>query len=149
MSKTSQKAIIELANNQDFKEIMQLYNQLWEKWDLYDASKIQEIFDADLTSGRKMYLIAKITGKIVGVCSLLIKNDLHYITVGVIDELIVDASNRGQGIGKQLVDKACSLAKDKKCYRVELHSNMVRTDAHKFYQSQGFEKSSYYFKKKL
>jgi len=148
MSNTPQIRI-NLANSNDFYEVIQLYKQLWEEWQFYDEDKLKAIFQTDLETSRKIYLVARKANKIVGVCSLVIKADLHYLKTAIIDELIVDINFRKQGIGKKLLNMAFEIAKKRKCYRVELNSNMARTDAHKFYEANGFEKSSYYFKKKL
>jgi GNAT superfamily N-acetyltransferase len=132
----------------DFPELINLYKQLWEKWELFDEEKLKEIYQTDITTSRRIYLIAKNENNIVGVCTLVIKDNLHYLKVAIVDELIVDANCRHQGIGKMLLDRAIDIAREKQCYRVELHSNIKRIETHRFYESNGFEKTSYYFTKK-
>lgn len=136
------------ATISDFSELISLYKQLWEKWELFDEEKLKEIYETDINTSRRIYLIARNERNIVGVCTLVVKDNLHYLKVAVIDELIVDINSRNQGIGKMLLDRAVDLAREKQCYKVELHSNIKRTDAHRFYESNGFEKTSYYFTKK-
>ena len=133
----------------DFQSIVNLYKQLWEKWDSFDEIKLKDIFEHDLDTNRKVYLIANVEDENVGVCSVRINNDWHYIKTATIDELIVHKSHRGKGIGTSLLEKACEYAKLNKCYRIELNSNIHRTEAHKFYEDFGFDKSSYFFKKIL
>ncbi|MCA9379833.1 GNAT family N-acetyltransferase [Candidatus Dojkabacteria bacterium] len=141
--------MITIATKNDFKSILALYKQLWEKWDMFDEAKLKEIFENDLNTKRKEYLIAKVEDEGLGVCSVRINHDWHYILTATIDELIVHKDHRGKGIGKQLIKKAFEYAKTKNCYRIELHSNIRRTEAHDFYKGLGFDKSSYFFKKKL
>ena len=132
----------------NFPEILNLYKQLWDNWQYFNEEKLKTIYQTDLETARKQYLVARKDKKIVGVCSLSTTNNWHYLKVTEIEELIVDKSYRNQGIGKMLLNKAVNIAKEKGCYRVELHSNLKRIDAHKFYESNGFEKGSYYFTKK-
>lgn len=141
--------MITIATIQDFPSIVSLYKHLWAKWDLYDEQRLQKMFDNDIENKRKEYLIAKVENEVVGVCSVRFNEDWHYLKTATIDELIVSNDFRNRGIGRQLLDKACDVAREKSCYRIELHSNIGRTGAHKFYEKYGFEKSSYFFKKKL
>lgn len=61
--------------------------------------------------------------------------------------MIVDEKNRGQGIGKSLIDKACPISKELGCKRFELDLGFQREGAHKFYESIGFEKRAYLFQR--
>lgn len=58
--------------------------------------------------------------------------------LGRITSLIVSEADRGKGIGKMLVAKAEELARESGCSRVELTSNIRRSEAHGFYESLGF-----------
>jgi GNAT superfamily N-acetyltransferase len=58
-----------------------------------------------------------------------------YVEVG---GLIVAEAERGRGIGPQLIEQACVWARALGCDRVGVHSNVVREDAHRFYERQGF-----------
>jgi GNAT superfamily N-acetyltransferase len=59
--------------------------------------------------------------------------------LGYVDELVVDESRRGEGIGGMLLERALELAKKGGCRRVELDSAFHRADAHRFYENHGFE----------
>lgn len=141
--------MITAATTNDFQAIVNLYKQLWQKWDMFDERKLHEIFENDIENKKKEYMIAKVENDVVGVCSVRFNDDWHYMKTATIDELIVSKDYRNKGIGRQLLDKACDVAKEKGCYRIELHSNISRTEAHEFYEKYGFEKGSYFFKKKL
>jgi GNAT superfamily N-acetyltransferase len=52
--------------------------------------------------------------------------------------LVVAEEERGHGIGPRLVDEACAWARALGCDRVGVHSNVVREDAHRFYERIGF-----------
>ncbi|MES1243993.1 MAG: GNAT family N-acetyltransferase [Acidobacteriota bacterium] len=54
--------------------------------------------------------------------------------------LIVDEAHRGQGIGKRLLDAAARWAADHGFDRLRVRSNVVREDAHRFYEREGFRR---------
>jgi GNAT superfamily N-acetyltransferase len=53
--------------------------------------------------------------------------------------LIVDEAFRGQGIGRALLARAESWARDHAYARLRVRSNTVRTRAHEFYRRHGYE----------
>jgi ribosomal protein S18 acetylase RimI-like enzyme len=69
--------------------------------------------------------------------------------LGNIDELVVDREYRNQGIGKLLMNEMEAIAKNRGCKRLELDSAFHRTNAHAFYEKQGFEKRAYLFSKEI
>jgi GNAT superfamily N-acetyltransferase len=54
--------------------------------------------------------------------------------------LIVDEAHRGRGIGKQLLDGAARWAADHGFDRLRVRSNVIREDAHRFYEREGFHR---------
>ena len=67
----------------------------------------------------------------------------HENKVATIEELVIDNSYRGNGIGRLLVDFSTKLALEHQCEVIELTSNFKRIEAHQFYQKNDFIKSSY------
>lgn len=72
---------------------------------------------------------------------------IYYIEVPVrnrpyafLEGLVVDESARGQGIGTKMFNKILELARAKNCYKIIFTSGTDRTDAHKFYEKNGFKK---------
>jgi GNAT superfamily N-acetyltransferase len=65
-----------------------------------------------------------------------------------LQDLIVTASDRGRGMGAQLLDAARDWARERGCTHLELSSGAGRADAHRFYLSQGMSQS-YNFSKKV
>jgi GNAT superfamily N-acetyltransferase len=65
--------------------------------------------------------------------------------------LVVDENYRGNGIGKQLVDKVILWCKNKGKYRLRVRCNVKRIRAHEFYKKLGFHdtKESKIFEKYL
>jgi GNAT superfamily N-acetyltransferase len=56
---------------------------------------------------------------------------------------------RSHGIGHQLEEHITTLARLRNCDRIEVHCHSRRTDAHRFYERQGYEESPKYFIKSL
>ncbi len=61
--------------------------------------------------------------------------------VGELVSLVVDTEYRGQGIGKALVAEAIKVLKNNGCNRVRVRANILRADAHRFYNSLGFREN--------
>ncbi|MEJ8476449.1 GNAT family N-acetyltransferase [Roseibium algae] len=59
------------------------------------------------------------------------------------------ADMRGQGIGAKLIEHAEALARQANAGLIQLTSNSVRTDAHRFYVRLGYDQSHLGFKKLL
>jgi len=88
--------------------------------------------------------------RVIGFCSLTLKSNLWQAGyLGHIDELIVDEQHRGRGIGRSLLNAIIEAAVKNGCSRIELDSAFHRKDAHKFYETQGFENRAYLFSKVL
>jgi GNAT superfamily N-acetyltransferase len=63
-----------------------------------------------------------------------------------IESVHVDATRRSAGIGTSLMAAAIEAARLRGCYRIQLTSDLTRTDAHRWYARLGFEPSHRGFK---
>lgn len=63
-----------------------------------------------------------------------------------IESVRTRSDRRGQGIGRTMMQFATEKAKDRGCRLVQLATNKARPDAHRFYESLGFEASHIGFK---
>jgi GNAT superfamily N-acetyltransferase len=94
-------------------------------------------------------LVAELDSYVVGVCQVIIFQ--HFQHAGgwccEIESVHVRADRRNQGIGGALVEAAEVFARERGCYRVQLTSNSVRTDAHRFYSARGYGATHQGFKK--
>ena len=133
----------------DFEQIVGLLSQLWPDTQL-DTQQLKEVFTRGLSSSHQRYICATINSKVIGFCSLTVKNNLwQQGYLGHIDELVVNEQNRGLGVGSQLLDRIVEIARQMGCRRVELDSAFHRDKGHKFYEQRGFEKRAYLFSKQL
>ena len=53
--------------------------------------------------------------------------------------LVVDQAYRGKGVGRRLMEQAEQWAREKGCPAVTLRSNVIREDAHRFYETLGYQ----------
>jgi len=79
----------------------------------------------------------KIIGTIMGVVIEDIIGDCRPFMV--IENMIIDQDYRGKGIGKELMMYLENIARDRNCYYIIFVSSSKRKDAHRFYQSMGYE----------
>ena len=78
-------------------------------------------------------------GKIVGALTLAV----YRVPTGIrsiIEDVIVDVSVRGEGIGEALMRRAIELAREKGANNISLTSNPMREAANKLYLRVGFTK---------
>lgn len=58
----------------------------------------------------------------------------------IIEDVIVDNSARGQGVGEALMARAIEVARDKGASNISLTCNPMRESANRLYQRMGFKK---------
>jgi len=63
-----------------------------------------------------------------------------------VDDLVTTAEHRSKGYGALLLRWLCDLAKERGCSELHLDSGVQRTDAHRFYEREGMELSSFHYK---
>lgn len=77
------------------------------------------------------------SGKLVGTATLFIERKCGGVA-GHIEDVVVDESYRGQGIGKQLVERCIKEAKTLGCYKVVLDCS---SENQAFYERCGFQEN--------
>jgi GNAT superfamily N-acetyltransferase len=93
-------------------------------------------------SDRDLVLVAEDEGRLMGVIVLHVMSPFHDEgNWGRVSALVVFDKDRGRGVGRVLLKAADDFFLRKGCSRVELTSGDSRTDAHRFYLSNGYEVS--------
>lgn len=133
----------------DLEGLIPLLEQLWIGKTI-DKNSLKKVIEKGLKSEHQIYICATDNEKLVGYCSLTIKNNLWMLAnLGNVDELVVDSEYRNRGVGKMLMKEIQSIAIKYDCKRLELDSAFHRTAAHEFYDKLGFEKRAYLFTKEI
>ena len=130
---------IRAATAADAPKLARLIEQLG-----YSASE-PEVIDrlATMQQEERVVLVAELEGKVVGCLSTSTMRVLHRpALVGRISMMVVDEALRGQGIGAALVHAAERALTAAGCQLVEVTSHLTRTDAHRFYERLGYERTS-------
>lgn len=103
-------------------------------------SSIKEFYNkvVFLNSKHQETYVYTISNKILGAYTILYEYKLRYNhPKAYIEDVAIHPDHRGQGIGKELVKHAITVAKARDCYKIVLtcHDNLVT-----FYGELGFEK---------
>ncbi len=87
----------------------------------------------------KQVLVAERDGRVVGTVSVVVETKLTRGTsrVAHVEDVVVDESARGSGLGRLLIDRAMELARAKGCYKAVLS---CREEFVSFYESNGFRR---------
>lgn len=132
-------------------ELLLAMQRLIPQLGIHKASPTTDELTALLNSDGSSLIIAREpdeNGEIVGMLSLTV----YRVPTGIrsiVEDVVVDDSMRGRGIGNALVHYAINLAREAGANGVSLTSNPQREAANKLYQAIGFElrKTNPYFYK--
>ena len=93
-----------------------------------------------LSDARQRLLVAEEEGRVVGMACFVLVPNLSNIgrPYAFVEDVVVDAAERGHGYGEALMREAIRLARDAGCYKLTLTSNKARVNAHRFYERLGF-----------
>ena len=109
-----------------------------------------EIYREQVNSKRQYCLVAEKDDVILAVLNLRFEGQLHHGEyIAEVMEFVVGAAYRSQGLGKQMFEKAIEIAESYGCAQIELASNQIRKDAHRFYMREGMVRTHYKFSKRL
>ena len=113
--------------------------------DLAPYRKAFQDIDAD---PNQFLAVADRDGEVVGTMQLTYLPGLSRKggTRAQIEAVRVRATERGTGLGSQLITWAVDQARERGCILVQLTTDTARTDAHRFYEQLGFTASHLGFK---
>jgi len=90
------------------------------------------------SSDNDIVLVATLSRSVVGWIHVQRVALLESDVFGEIKGLVVTEAQRGTGVGSQLVEAAEAWAREHSCPRLRVRSNVVRTEARRFYENRGF-----------
>ncbi|SFV29989.1 Acetyltransferase (GNAT) family protein [Devosia crocina] len=105
-------------------------------------------FDAIATDPNNRLIVAERHGEVVGTLQISAVPGLPRFGMkrAILENVYIRADQRGTGLGTEMVRWAIEEARSMGCGIVQLTSNKVRLDAHRFYEKLGFRKSHEGFK---
>ena len=140
------EALIRTAEASDAQALARLIGQLGYA---VTGEEVSERLQAMHTEGR-VVLLAELEGAVVGCLSTSVMRVLHRpAPVGRISMMVVDEKLRSRGIGAVLVAAAEQALAAQGSYMVEVTSHVRRTEAHRFYERIGYQRTSVRLAKEL
>lgn len=88
-------------------------------------------------------------GEIARAYLYVMRNDLHDAPFGLLEDVYIDESNRGSGLGTKLVREVIAAAREVGCYKLIATSRTSRPKVHELYQRLGFENHGIEFRMNL
>lgn len=129
------------ATEADLPQLAELYRQL-DPVTSIDGERLHTIFSRLREYPHYRVYVATEAGRMLGTYALLIMHTLgsRLAPAGIVEDVVVDESARGGGIGRAMMLDAMQRCRDAGCYKIVLSSNDERQAAHRFYESLGFAK---------
>ena len=130
--------------SKDLKSLLELYRQLNADDNVCPAEQSERIWKEIEANGDIQYFGAVDDGRVVASCYAVCIPNLTRNNRGIcfIENVITDKEYRRLGLASRILDMAIALAKDRHCYKVILQSGKDRTEAHRLYESKGFDGGS-------
>lgn len=112
--------------------------------------RFAEIYQSQVNNDHYYCLVCERDERIICVLNLRFEEQLHHAScIAEVLEFAIDPSHRSKGIGREMFSIACQVAAEFGCSQIELATNQLRTDAHRFYEREGMHNFHYKFSKSL
>jgi GNAT superfamily N-acetyltransferase len=141
-----------VAGEADLPAILRLYAQPgMNDGRVLTLDAAAEIFRKMARYPRYHVYVAESDGAVIGTFAMLVMDNLAHLGApsAVVEDVCVDETRRGQGIGRLMMKHAMQVATASGCYKLTLSSNLSRPDAHAFYRSLGFQQHGLSFHVRL
>jgi GNAT superfamily N-acetyltransferase len=115
------------------------------------AEVVQARLPRYLEAKERRVIVAELDGQVVGWTSIEIVDHFYLEKFAEISGFVVEATHRGRGIGHALMAEAERWTSAQGLSILRLKTNVVRTEAHRFYENLGFlrTKTQYTYVKQL
>ena len=128
------------ATRDDLDALLALYAQLNPGDVVAPRERLAAILDRIVASDDLAIVVATLDGAVVATCYL---NVIPNLTRGgasyaVVENVVVDATHRGTGLGQAVVRFALAQAWRRGCYKALLQTGVRDPAVHRFYESCGF-----------
>jgi GNAT superfamily N-acetyltransferase len=128
------------AETHDLHGILALYRELRPHDPELAPAAVEQIFANLLDQNFVHLLVVEADGVLVATCTLAVIPNLANgaRSYGLIEHVVTLCAHRGRGYARLVLDHALGLAWSLGCYKVMLLSGAQRLEAHKLYESLGF-----------
>lgn len=140
---------IRTATAEDESQIYDLLVEL--RGDQPNRKKFSEIYLRDIENPNVIYLVAVDKRDIIGyICGSFDERIGHEKMIATIRGFVVTEKYRNHKIGSNLFTVFEKTASDNGCEKIEVISNILRANTHRFYENKGgMSKTHYKFSKEL
>lgn len=132
--------MIREAVPEDFQAIVRLYRQLHPSDPILEDGAARRAFDTILQTEGLHLLVLEVQGAVAATTYLNIIPNLTRSAspYAVIENVVVDETLRGTGLGKQIMAASLQKAWDAGCYKAMLLTGSRTPSTHAFYRACGF-----------
>lgn len=131
-------------------DICQLIELLYQLGYLDSEGGLEQKISNVLKYDEQRLLVCEDERWVQGFAAMQLVRDIGVIhNTAIITYLVVRDNCRSKGIDALLESACCSLARELRCGRIELHCGVHRTKAHVFYEELGYSESPNFFTKRL
>lgn len=129
--------LVRRATGRDAASIARLYAQLVAN---PAVSVLPEVLDALAAKPSTALFVCEANSLVCGTALVCLCDDVMFQSqpFAVVENVVVDAAARGQGIGSALFQSIEDFCRDSLCSKIMLMSAAGRTDAHQFFERVGF-----------
>jgi GNAT superfamily N-acetyltransferase len=141
--------VIRQAEDADLPGVLALYSQPeLDDGVVLSTEQAREIHAQFARYPHYKLFVAEDGGRIVGTYAFLFMHNLGHLGApsAIVEDVVVDPTSQGRGIGQAMMRHAVEAARDLGCYKLMLSSNMKRERAHAFYERLGFERHGISFR---
>ena len=147
-------AIIRTATEEDIPRVLELYQELVtstapaEMGRTPSLDDYRRIYQQARTMPGHELIVAEEGDEVIGTLVLVIVPNLshHGLPWAVVENVVTDRRLQRQGIGRLMMEHAINRSREAGCYKLQLASSKTREEAHRFYESLGFEASAHGFR---
>ena len=132
--------IVRPAEPRDADRVLALMEGLTRPAVADDPDPQRRVFLSHLEHADAEIFVAELDGDVAGAVSLWFQPRLNWTTSQAwIPDLYVDPAFRRRGAARALLDACVDAARARGCHRVVLESGFHRAEAHRLYETYGFQ----------
>lgn len=135
------QTLIRPATEADLPALLALYAELNPTDEPLSPDVAREIWQRIASQSGRTILVAEHEGVISGTVDCTVTANLTRggRSIMFIENVVVATAVWRKGVGSALMAAAVDLARTSGCYKVQLLTNIRRTDSHAFYEATGFK----------